>query len=190
MTKANEMRKLAAQAAVLFTAAILAASELQAQQAQAPRRQIIISLPDRKLALLENGEVTHVFQIAVGKDATPSPTGSFQIVNRVVNPTYYHEHKVIPAGSANPLGTRWLGLSEKGYGIHGTNAPRSIGKAASHGCIRMARTDLEQLFKLVAVGDPVEIRGERDLYTAAIFGTGDSTAPTLVAATESAAGGQ
>ena len=95
MTKTNEIRKLAAQAAVLFTAAILAASELQAQTAPAPRRQIIISLADRKLALLENGEVTHVFPIAVGKDSTPSPTGSFQIVNRVVNPTYYHEHKAI-----------------------------------------------------------------------------------------------
>jgi hypothetical protein len=64
-----------------------------------------------------------------------------------------------------------MGLSEKGYGIHGTNAPRSIGHAASHGCIRMARPDLEELFSQVRVGDAVVILGERDDLTAQIFGT-------------------
>ena len=73
--------------------------------------------------------------------------------------------------AANPLGTRWLGLSAKGYGIHGTNEPRSIGKAASHGCIRMAKADLEELFNNVQVGDVVEIRAQRDAETAAIFGS-------------------
>jgi hypothetical protein len=60
-------------------------------------------------------------------------------------------------------------LNQKGYGIHGTNEPRSIGKAASHGCIRMAKADLEELFTLVDVGDEVEIRGERDEETAQWF---------------------
>ena len=55
-----------------------------------------------------------------------------------------------------------MGLDTKGYGIHGTNAPKSIGKAASHGCIRMAKRDLEELFSMVKAGDAVEIRGERD----------------------------
>jgi lipoprotein-anchoring transpeptidase ErfK/SrfK len=54
-----------------------------------------------------------------------------------------------------------MGLSAKGYGIHGTNAPKSIGKAASHGCIRMRKADLEELFELVSVGVVVEICGER-----------------------------
>ena len=63
------------------------------------------------------------------------------------------------------------GLIEKGYGIHGTNVPQSIGKSASHGCIRMAKRDLEELFSLVKAGDEVEIRGERDAQTAAIFGS-------------------
>src|SRR5436190_803480 len=58
----------------------------------------------------------------------------------------------------------------KGYGIHGTNQPKSIGKAASHGCIRMGRKDLEELFELVRVGDTVEIHGERDATIAALFG--------------------
>jgi hypothetical protein len=63
-----------------------------------------------------------------------------------------------------------MGLSQKGYGIHGTNEPRSIGKAASHGCIRMGQKDLEDLFALVRSGDTVEIVGERNEETAAIFG--------------------
>jgi len=139
--------------------------------AQTPdKRLLLVSLPDRQLALIESGQVKKVYPVAVGKDSTPSPTGSFQIVARVTDPTYYHEGKVIAPGPRNPLGTRWMGLGYKGYGIHGTNAPNSIGKAASHGCIRMAKRDLEELFELVKVGDEVEIRGERDESVIAIFG--------------------
>jgi lipoprotein-anchoring transpeptidase ErfK/SrfK len=68
---------------------------------------------------------------------------------------------VVAPGKGNPLGTRWMGLTAKGYGIHGTNAPKSIGKAASHGCIRVRASDLEELFDLVSVGIVVEIHGER-----------------------------
>jgi hypothetical protein len=108
--------------------------------AQIPdKRLLLVSLPDRQLALIENGQVNKVYLVAVGKDSTPSPTGSFRIVVRVTAPTYYHEGKVVVPGPKNPLGTRWMGLGYKGYGIHGTNAPNSIGKAASHGCIRMAK---------------------------------------------------
>jgi hypothetical protein len=60
------------------------------------------------------------------------------------------------------VGSRWMGLSLKGYGIHGTNEPSSIGKAASHGCIRMAKADLEELYAQVEVGDAVEIHAEHD----------------------------
>jgi len=77
---------------------------------------------------------------------------------------------VIGPGADNPLGTRWMGLNLKGFGIHGTNVPSSIGKAASHGCVRMAKRDLEELFELVEVGDVVVIRGERDEEVAGIFG--------------------
>jgi hypothetical protein len=67
-----------------------------------------------------------------------------------------------------------MGLSEKGYGIHGTNVPKSIGKAASHGCIRMARPDIEELFSNTRVGDTVLILGERDDLTAQVFATSDA----------------
>ena len=141
--------------------------------AQQPQRQIIVSIPDRKLALLEDGDVLKVYDVAVGAEKSPSPTGDFTIVNRLENPTYYRPGVVIEAGANNPLGTRWMGLSMKGFGIHGTNQPQSIGKAASHGCIRMAQEDLEELFTLVHVGEGVSIRAERDDEVAAIFSTGN-----------------
>jgi len=133
-------------------------------------RVVLVSLVDRELAVIQDGEVIATFQVAVGADVTPSPSGEFRVVSRVENPTYYHPGIVVPAGKDNPLGTRWLGLSQKGYGIHGTNAPKSIGYAASHGCIRLRNRDIEKLFALVNVGDTVKIRAERDDETARIFG--------------------
>lgn len=142
---------------------------------KASMRRVLVSIPDRKLALLENGKIRRIYRVAVGKTSTPSPVGDFKIVNRVSNPTYYHPGQVVPAGNGNPVGSRWMGLSAKGYGIHGTNQPNSIGKAASTGCIRMGKKDVEELFALIEVGDPVEIREERDEQVAAIFGTDAET---------------
>jgi hypothetical protein len=72
-----------------------------------------------------------------------------------------------------------MGLSKHGYGIHGTNEPKSIGKAASHGCIRMARADLEEFYELVAEGDTVELVGERNEETAQLFGSGNIPVATI-----------
>lgn len=150
-----------------------------------PKRVIVISIPDRKLALVEDGQVVKTYDVAVGRDVSPTPTGTFTIANRITNPTYYQPGKVIPAGRNNPLGTRWIGLSEKHYAIHGTSEPRSIGKAASHGCVRMGAKDVAELFRLVRVGDAVEIHGERDAQTAQIFGE-----QPVVTAQVQAAGGR
>jgi lipoprotein-anchoring transpeptidase ErfK/SrfK len=143
---------------------------------QSPRRQVVVSIPDRKLAVLENGKLIRTFPVAVGAAVSPSPVGEFQIVNRVANPTYYHPGVVIAPGSDSPIGPRWVGLSRKGFGIHGTNEPRSIGKAASHGCIRLRNSDIKLLFAMVSVGDTVEVRGERDEQIAQIFGGAVATA--------------
>jgi hypothetical protein len=179
MRRINGNSDLKSKARLILAVLILTAAKLHAQEQFQGTRQILVSLPDRKLALIEDGEVKKVYPIAVGKAATPSPSGSFTIANRVTNPTYYHPGKVIPSGPENPLGNRWIGLSQKGYGIHGTNEPRSIGKAASHGCIRMAKADLEELFEIVRSGDVVEIRADRDEQVAQVFGgTAD---PVIVA---------
>ena len=134
------------------------------------KRVVLISIPDRKLAVLEGEEVIAYFPVAVGAAVSPSPEGEFEIVSRVSNPTYYHAGVVVPAGKDNPVGSRWLGLNQKGYGIHGTNLPRSIGHAASHGCIRLRNRDVERLYTMLRVGDAVKIRGERDDEIAQVFG--------------------
>ena len=151
-------------------------SEQQAAATEAHKRVIVVSLEDRKLALVEDGQVKKVYGVAVGKPSTPSPVGTFTIERRVANPTYHHNGKTVLPGPGNPVGTRWMGLSKHGYGIHGTNEPKSIGKAASHGCIRMSQADLEEFYELVAVGDTVELVGERNQETAQLFGDAQNPA--------------
>ena len=154
------------QAIQLLAILATAATEVFAQGAN---RRLIVSIPDRKIVLLEDAQVVKVYPIAVGKRSTPSPNGNFNIASRVVKPAWYQPGKMVEPGPANPLGTRWMGLGYKGYGIHGTNMPTSIGKAASHGCIRMRNQDVEELFELVQVGDPVELVTEVNSDLAKVF---------------------
>lgn len=159
--------------AVLMVAVILAAvpaaAESVAATATATIRRVVVSIPDRKLAVIEDGTTVEVYDVAVGKPSTPSPVGTFTIVNRVAHPTYYRPGVVIPAGDRNPLGTRWMGLSEKGYGIHGTDQPGSIGYAKSHGCIRLRNADVERLYERLRPGDVVELHAERTPEIEALF---------------------
>ena len=171
-----------------LAALLVAAGEALAQETRAVARRIVISIPDRKLALVEDGRAVRIYPVAVGAAATPSPTGSFTVAARVSHPTWYGPRKVVPPGKSNPLGPRWIGLSRRGYGIHGTSNPRLIGRPASHGCIRMHNADVEELFGLVAIGDPVELYAERTDEVARIFGL--AAPPQQVAVNgASAAGG-
>jgi lipoprotein-anchoring transpeptidase ErfK/SrfK len=171
--------------------AILAAASAEVY-AEGATRRLVISIPDRKIALVQDGRVVKVYPVAVGKTSTPSPRGSFHIASRVQHPTWYRPGKVVGPGPANPLGTRWMGLGYKGYGIHGTNMPLSIGKAASHGCIRMRNRDVEDLFNRVEVGDTVELVTEVSPDLAEAFGENKaepSTATATTAALVSGGGG-
>jgi lipoprotein-anchoring transpeptidase ErfK/SrfK len=175
MRNQNQSR-LAAMMATIFLAAAEALAQDQqsaaAEECEESKRRIVISLADRKLAVVEDGRVVRIYPTAVGADATPSPTGVFKIANRVPNPTWYGPHrKIVPPGKANPLGTRWMGLSRKGYGIHGTNNQRSVGHNVSHGCIRMRKADVEELFEIVRVDDVVEMVAEPAPEMAWIFET-------------------
>lgn len=107
---------------------------------------IVIVLKERRLYFYQNNSIHSVFPVAIGKTATPSPVGTWQIINK----------KIIP--EPDVFGTRWIGLDNPGYGIHGTNAPQYIGDAVSMGCIRMSNADIEQLFDMVFIGMPVCIR--------------------------------
>jgi lipoprotein-anchoring transpeptidase ErfK/SrfK len=175
--------------AALMGAILLATAEALAQEQQTAgvenalddgqesKRRIIISIVDRKLALVEDGRVVKIYPTAVGAAATPSPTGTFKIVTRVTNPTWYGpHHQVVAPGKSNPLGTRWMGLSRRGYGIHGTNNQSSIGHSVSHGCIRMRKADVEELFKIAKVGDVVEMIASPTAEMAWIFGPAEETA--------------
>jgi lipoprotein-anchoring transpeptidase ErfK/SrfK len=154
-------------AAVALTSVDALAAE--GERTIAVTRRVVVSIPDRKLALIENDRVVTVYPVAVGAPDSPSPVGTFTVITRVSNPTYYKPGKVVAPGAANPIGTRWIGLSEKGYGIHGTDNPKSIGFAKSHGCIRLKNADVERLFERLRTGDIVELHAERPPELAALL---------------------
>jgi lipoprotein-anchoring transpeptidase ErfK/SrfK len=102
--------------------------------------------------------------VAVGQSQYPTPVGRFEIITKQANPWWYPPNsawaageKPVPPGPGNPLGTRWMGISAPGVGLHGTPDAASIGYSASHGCIRMRIPDAEWLFTHVRVGSPVWI---------------------------------
>jgi lipoprotein-anchoring transpeptidase ErfK/SrfK len=109
-------------------------------------------------------KVIRAFPVAVGQPAYPTPLGSFSIRTMTRNPWWYPPDRdwaegaePIPPGPGNPLGTRWMGLSVGGVGIHGTYNSLSVGTSASHGCIRMHISSSEWLFERVRIGAPVFI---------------------------------
>jgi lipoprotein-anchoring transpeptidase ErfK/SrfK len=166
---------------------IAATAAIEHATSSVSTRQIIISIADRQLAVIDHGQVVKTYPIAVGARGTPSPDGDFVIINHARDPIYRGGEMEIPPGKDNPLGTRWMGLSLKGYGIHGTNVQSSVGKAVSHGCFRMRKQDVEELYALVQVGDTVLVRRERDAMIAKVFAAPTATQPavTLAAAANS-----
>jgi lipoprotein-anchoring transpeptidase ErfK/SrfK len=150
-----------------FTILMAATTELLAEDPTS--RRLVVNIAARKIVLVEDGKVVKMYPVAVGKQSTPSPSGNFHIASHVANPTYSHDGMVVKPGPSNPVGTRWIGLGFKGYGIHGTNHPDSIGHAASHGCIRLRNQDVEELFELVRVGDQVELITEPTAEQAGLF---------------------
>jgi lipoprotein-anchoring transpeptidase ErfK/SrfK len=125
---------------------------------------IVIHRESRSLRVYRGMRPWRTFGIAVGQSSYPTPLGRFEIVVMHRNPWWFppasdwaHGLSPVPPGPGNPLGTRWMGLSAPGVGIHGTPDPASIGYSASHGCIRMHIPSAEWLFNRVTVGTPVYI---------------------------------
>jgi len=118
---------------------------------------IIIDKSQNVLTLKANDEVLKIYTVSTGED-NHTPTGELKIVNKLKNPVWYKAGAIVPAESPkNILGSRWLGLSIKGYGIHGTTDPESLGKQITEGCIRMSNKDVEELFTIVPRGTKVTI---------------------------------
>jgi lipoprotein-anchoring transpeptidase ErfK/SrfK len=125
---------------------------------------IVIRRTSHRLYLYRGSRYWTTFGVAVGMPQYPTPLGSFSIASKQRNPWWYPPDSAwaagaspIPPGPGNPLGTRWMGLSRGGVGIHGTPDSASIGYSASHGCIRMRIPQAEWLFERVHVGTPVFI---------------------------------
>jgi lipoprotein-anchoring transpeptidase ErfK/SrfK len=126
---------------------------------------ILVDVSERRLYLYDDGELVKQYGVAVGAPGFPTPKGNFQIVLKRFMPTWSNPGsawasdmpKSIAPGPSNPLGTRALNLDAPGIRIHGTNKDSSIGTAASHGCMRMHRWDIEDLYDRVDVGTPVFI---------------------------------
>src|SRR5437868_13278752 len=96
----------------LVTAAKIACQEQQSEAVEntEPQRRILISIPDRKLALIEKGQVVKIYATAVGAQVSPTPTGVYKIAQRIPNPTWYGPAgQVVGPGKGNPVGTRWMG---------------------------------------------------------------------------------
>ena len=125
---------------------------------------IVIRRGANELRYYLGARLVRTFGVATGQSVYPTPTGTFSIVDMQLNPWWRPPDSPwakgldpIPPGPGNPLGTRWMGLSAPGVGIHGTPDDASIGYSASHGCIRMHIPDAEWVFQHVQLGTPVVI---------------------------------
>jgi lipoprotein-anchoring transpeptidase ErfK/SrfK len=125
---------------------------------------IVIRRQSNLLTLYDGMRFVRKFAVATGQTVYPTPLGRFQIVVKWKNPWWYPPaspwakgEKPVPPGPGNPLGTRWMGLSAPGVGIHGTPQDGSIGYSLSHGCVRMHIPEAEWLFNHVDIGTPVFI---------------------------------
>jgi lipoprotein-anchoring transpeptidase ErfK/SrfK len=125
---------------------------------------LVIRRESKWLHLYKGAAFVKRFRIATGMSQYPTPLGRFTVVSKWRNPWWYppdsdwaKDKEPIPPGPGNPLGTRWMGISSPGVGIHGTPDAASLGYSLSHGCVRMAISDAEWLFNRVRVGTTVFI---------------------------------
>lgn len=143
------------------------------------RRAIVVNVPQRMLFFSGSDGETAAFPVAVGRSDWRTPLGAFTIVSRERDPSWEVPEsireeaqragkslpRVVPPGPDNPLGKFWLGLSLGSVGIHGTNAPSTIYRVATHGCIRLHPDDIAALFDRVETGVPGEVIYEPVLLT-------------------------
>jgi len=128
---------------------------------------IVVDVSDNTLQLYEGLKVVKEYRVATGTASFPTPVGTFEIIDKKENPTWYNPDPdgwgadlpaFIGPGPGNPLGTRAMYLNAPGIRIHGTWSSSSIGTAASHGCIRMHISDSEELYPLVEMGARVIVK--------------------------------
>ncbi|MGV8082110.1 MAG: L,D-transpeptidase family protein [Coriobacteriia bacterium] len=127
---------------------------------------IVVSLSQRKVKLYKEGELVKTYPCAVGRAPYYTPKGDWKVIDKRKNPSWSNPGSdwaksmpaYIPGGPSSPLGTRAIYLNAPGIRLHGTTNIASVGTAASHGCMRMYRKDIEELYELVPIGAKVYIR--------------------------------
>lgn len=136
----------------------------------AQARQVIVDLNYRTLQVQESGRTIAAFPITPGSTEHPAPAGEWRVVGSVPWPWYRYDEGVLkrgertetfynlPPGPNSPVGILWAGLNRPGVGIHGTSVPDTIGRAGSHGCIRLSNWDAAIFHTLVGKGTKVTIR--------------------------------
>lgn len=121
------------------------------------RFSILVDKSQNTLTLKSGEEIFKIYTVATGENNS-TPVGTFKVTDKLVNPVWYTLGAVVPPESPeNVLGTRWMGINEPGYGIHGTRDPESIGKQITKGCVRMRNDEVEELYSIVPIGTPVTI---------------------------------
>lgn len=125
--------------------------------------RLVVDLSDRQLNLYQKGKLISTHDVAIGQPGWETPTGTFEVTTMEKNPAWEHPitGEIIPSGSDNPLGSRWIGFTETPdgqIGFHGTNEPQFLGQAVSHGCIRVDDTEIQEIFDRVGEGTPVIVR--------------------------------
>lgn len=132
-------------------------------------RKVFVDTRERLLEVFDNDQLVCVFPITPGSTALPAPVGTWKIVGIATWPWFRYDEGMLnygvrtenfynlPPGPNNLVGVVWMGLNKPGIGIHGTNNPETIGRAASHGCIRLANWDAARLKDLVSVNNIVTI---------------------------------
>jgi len=142
---------------VVAGAVALAGAASAPAAASADEIRLVVDISDRKLRVMDGEEVVRVYRVAVGKPAHPTPKGEFRIRRIIWNPRWVPPNEKWarnrkprkPGDPRNPMGRVKMFFQEPDYYIHGTSDRSSLGKAASHGCIRMANSDVIDLAKLV-----------------------------------------
>lgn len=118
---------------------------------------VVVDKSQNVLFLKENDDIIKTYKVSTGANNS-TPVGTFKIESKLADPVWYSAGAVVPAGSPeNILGTRWLGISKAGYGIHGTTDPTSLGKQVTAGCVRMLNADVEEVYAILPTGTEVTI---------------------------------
>ena len=125
--------------------------------------RIVVDLSEARIYTYWGKQLIGKYPVAVGQPGWETPTGTFKVLHKQLNPVWKQPitGDIFPAGPNNPLGDRWIGFwadERHQIGFHGTNKEDLVGKAVSHGCLRMRNADIRALYKQVSVGTPVIVR--------------------------------